>query len=134
MNLSNTARHLILAVMVLFFVILGVGLFIFRGDMAGFVGFGISLFLGSSFSCVKVIMMEYSITRSIKAGEGRAAGVVGAGMFMRYIFTAGVIVLAIFVEPLNHWGVIAGVLSLHPASYSSKIFVKDFEDDLPPGM
>lgn len=133
MSISSATRQIIISVIVIFFIMLGGSAFFFWGDLVGFLGFGMGLFLGAALSCVKVVMMELSIARSLQASEGLAGGVVGgAGFVLRYVLTGAVLLAAIFIEPINHWGAVAGIIALQPAAYSARFFVKELKDDLPP--
>jgi len=115
-NISSAAKNIIRGVLVLFFLIMAAGLAFYRGDMEGFQSFALGLLLGSGLSCILVLMMEHSIKQKLESAEAGSKRV-NIGYFTRHILVAAVVLAAIFMEPINHWGTVAGLASLKLAAY-----------------
>ena len=118
-NLTNMAKKLIIAVIVIFFAItLGAFLFFF-GDAGGFVRFALSLFMGSLASCIRVVSMDNTVRKTVESGKGGAFA-----FLLRFVFTGTVIAVAAIFDIFNMWATVAGVLSLQVAAYAVPIISK----------
>ena len=121
-NLTNMAKKLIVAVIIIFFAIFAGALLFYlnRGDFEGFLRFAMGLFLGSACACMRVVSMDITVRRTVESGKWGAFA-----FLLRYILTALVIAAAAIIDILNLWATVAGVLSLQIAAYAVPIISKE---------
>ena len=113
-ELTDTAKRLIIAVIIMFFVGIAGALVFYWGDVEGFFRFALGLFLGSACSCIRVASMDISVRNTVETANARA-GVIA--YIIRYLLTAAVLAVAFIFDIFNHWAAVAGILSLPLAAY-----------------
>ena len=113
-NLTDTAKKLIVAVIMMFFVGIAGAFVFYLGDVEGFFRFALGLFLGSVCSCVRVASMDSSVRKTVESGNAGAGAVT---YLLRYILTAATLAAAFIFDIFNPWATIAGILFLPLAAY-----------------
>ncbi len=122
-NISETAKKMILIILVLFSIILAIGS-VYLHDLNKIIGFFIGLFLGSSISIIKVVILEKTIDKSLDMEKQQASNFAVLMFILRYFITAFILVIAALVSSINVWGAIIGILLLQLSAYTVKIFLK----------
>jgi len=120
-NLTDTAKKLIVAVIMMFFAGIAGSLVFYWGDVEGFFRFALGLFLGSACSCIRVASMDTSVRNTVESGNTK---VVVVAYILRYFLTAAVLAVAFIFDIFNHWATVAGILSLPLAAYIVPIVSK----------
>ena len=114
LNLTDMAKRLIIAVIIMCFAITAGAFVFYFGDIEGFLRFALGLFLGSVCACARVVSMDMSVRKTIE----QSSGAVGTQSFLvRYLFTAAVLVAAAVFDVFNLLAAVIGVLTLQPAAY-----------------
>lgn len=112
MKLLGDSRRVLLVIW-LFAAVLILGGAIFHRSLEA-VWFGFGVVLSCTLNSVKVFMIERTVRRALDmAGQGTAAGGFAAGQyFIRFLLTAGVLVLAATNDFISLWGAALGLFSL----------------------
>ena len=128
-NLSETARIMMAAVLVICFALLVLGLVVinilyqfFDIQLEKNLPFITGMVFGCLHSVIKVVLMEKSLDK-IATAEKESAKAVGILLYMgRMVLTIAVLALAVLFRDIFGWvGTIAGVLSLQLSAYAANI-------------
>ena len=119
-NLTNMAKKLIIAVVVIYFAMTFGAFLFFFGDADGFIRFALGLFLGSLASCIRVVSMDNSVRKTVESGKDGALA-----FLLRYFLTVAIVAVAVIFDIFNMWATIAGVLSLQVAAYAVPLISKE---------
>jgi len=87
--------------------------------------FAAGILFGYAVTCFRVVSLERNLNRSADLTSNKARVYALLGFFFRYILTFGALALAVFMPFLDMWGAFIGVLSLQPAGYMVRLFIKD---------
>ena len=125
-SISKTAKRLIQCAGFVSLAAFGVGIvliMLFFEINILFFAFGI--LWGYSVTCYRVFSLDRNLNNSVDLADGKAKGYAVFGFFFRYILTFGALAAAVFVPFIDIWGAFIGVLSLQPAGYLVRLFLKD---------
>jgi hypothetical protein len=87
--------------------------------------FAFGVLWGYAVTCYRVFSLDRNLNNSVDLTAGKAKGYAILGFFFRYLLTFGALAAAVFVPFLDIWGAFIGVLSLQPAGYLVRLFIKD---------
>ena len=112
MNISNTAKQIIITTIALFFIVLGISTFIVD-DIKNFL---IGLIFGTIFSILKLILLEKTLNKAMDMSGAKAINYTRIHYTLRYFLTFIVLLIAIYRD-FNLFGVIIGIVLTIPSVY-----------------
>ena len=119
-KLSDTARIMLKAIVVLFagLLLLGLGISIFVYPFEPPAAFAAGLFVGCTLSAAKVILLERALSNSFDLEGTSAKNYATLQSILRYVLTIAVLLMIVlFRGVFGLWGTILGVLTLQLSAY-----------------
>ena len=122
MKLSDLARRMIIAILIIAFVCILISVLYYRS--LKFLPFMLGVLLGSVVSIFKVFLLEHAVDKALAMEKTKAGGYVSIQHILRFLLTGAVLYLGAVVAQISLWGVAAGILSFQLAVYNIKFTSK----------
>lgn len=119
-NLSEVTQKMIFVIAALAGLICLGGLVFFRSIEAFYFANGVVL--GAALNVLKVIMLEGMVRKLGASAESYRVHKVYLQIALRFILTAGVLLIGVFVPFVNLVGVVAGIFTLPISGFAMKFF------------
>ena len=122
MNLSKDARRMLALIAGLTLVIIVCSAVFYRSSE--FLPFAYGALLTCALNCVKVLLIERTVQKTVTMQSGGLA--FGWGQYMlRFLLTGAVLVLAALSPYISLWGAVAGIFTFQVSAYMLKLFRAD---------
>lgn len=112
MNISNTAKQIIITTIALFFIVLGISTFIVD-DIKNFL---IGLLFGTIFAILKIILLEKTLNKAMSMSTSKAITYTRIHYTLRFFLTFVVLFIG-YYRDFDIIGVVIGILLTNPAVY-----------------
>ena len=123
MRLSNMARKLIIWVGVIVLVCVLVSVIYYRSW--DFLPFLYGALLGTVASVLRILLLDRAVNRALTMKKQKAGGYIGLQNLLRLAIAGVALVIGAIWEPLNLWGVVAGILAMQLSIYLLKYSHKE---------
>lgn len=121
LRISSTNKQIIFTMISLSFISLGIGSFFVNNFYPYFIG----LFAGTSFSILKLLLLEYTLQKSINMDPKKAINYVNLHYSLRYFLTAIFLFVCIKREDVSIIASVIGLIIIRPAIYFVKFIFKN---------
>ncbi len=128
---NKTTRNIIVSLVGMFLIFLIFGYFFrdstFLNSSFGAVTFKVYLFgllFGIVFSMIKVLLIRYSLQRTLVKSQNKAQLMTMGHFMFRYFLTGLVLYISIINDNMDFFATCLGVIALQPASYFSGYLLK----------
>ncbi len=134
---NRTTKNMILLLLAISVFLLVLGVFIrdtsFLNTAFGEVSYSVyasGVIFGIVFSIIKIFMIRFSLTSSLRRSKNKAT-LVSFGQYMVRLILSGIVLyISIKVDFLDFFGTMLGVIALQPASYLTGYLIRrDVDED-----
>ena len=120
LSLSKDARRMLALIAAQALVIIVLSVVFFRS--MEFLPFAYGVLLTCALNCVKVLLIERTVQKTVTMQSGGLA--FGWGQYMlRFLLTGAVLVLAALSPYISLWGAVAGIFTFQVSAYMLRIFI-----------
>ena len=119
-NLTDVTRKMIQIIAILAGILCLGGLVFYRSIEAFYFANGV--ILASLFSVGKLFMMESMMQKASTAGDSFKVSSVYLQFFLRFVLTACLLLIGVFVFFISLIGIVAGILTLPLSGFAMKFF------------
>ena len=116
-QLADVSKKMIIVICVLLLIATVAGIAFFRSFEA--IPFALGAMLGAALCVYKVISLDRMVVAAQKKDPLDVNKSVHVQYFLRFILTAGVLLIGFFVPFINHWGVVVGLFFLPISAYAT---------------
>ena len=121
MKLSDIAKKMILAMCVLFFILVVVGIAYYRSFSC--LPFILGAFLGSALNILKIVMLDYIVDKAVNMDAILVSKYVNVQKLFRLLITGVILAVSALASFINLWGTVAGIfvwpIAVFFANYST---------------
>lgn len=115
-SLSDTAKKMMMLIIGLCCIVAGIGAVVTKSYV-----FSFGVLYGGAFACLKVVLMEKTITTAVEKGP-KANSYARLHYLLRFFLTGLAIVIAIFNPNISMLGAVLGIISLNVSAYLMMFF------------
>ena len=112
MRVSDTLKQIIIITIALFFIVIGISIFIVKDIKAFLIG----IVFGTIFSILKLILLEKTLDKALNMTGAKAVNYFRIHYTLRYFLTFIILLVAVY-KHFNIFSVIIGILLNIPAIY-----------------
>ncbi|MCD8089288.1 MAG: hypothetical protein LUD81_01440 [Clostridiales bacterium] len=132
-NISDTTKQVLIYLFALTVIAFGIGCVFIPKDGSFYLAvstgsYGLGLFLGFAFGCVKMVLLERSVIRTLDMDKKTANGFARLHFVFRYFLTFAFLAAAALIDCISLLGAIIPLLLIQPAAYMASRKIKDIKE------